>query len=49
MPDLRGFGDSGLAPDDRYDTVASALDLHALVTEVLGHERSRPPAATSAG
>jgi len=38
-PDLRGFGDSGLAPDDRYDTVASALDLQALVTEVLGHER----------
>ena len=39
VPDLRGFGDSGLAPDDRYDTVASALDLHALVTEALGHER----------
>ena len=39
VPDLRGFGDSGLAPDDRYDTVASALDLHALVTGVLGHER----------
>jgi pimeloyl-ACP methyl ester carboxylesterase len=39
VPDLRGFGDSGLAPDDRYDTVASALDLHALLTEVLGHVR----------
>jgi len=38
-PDLRGFGDSGLAPDERYDAVASSLDLHALVTEVLGHER----------
>jgi pimeloyl-ACP methyl ester carboxylesterase len=38
-PDLRGFGDSGLAPDERYDTVASSLDLHALLTEVLGHDR----------
>ena len=39
VPDLRGFGDSGLAPDERYDTVASSLDLHALVTEVCGYDR----------
>jgi pimeloyl-ACP methyl ester carboxylesterase len=39
VPDLRGFGDSGLAPDDRYDVAAHARDLQALVGEVLGHER----------
>lgn len=38
-PDLRGFGDSDLAPDDFYDVAAFAMDLHALVTEELGHER----------
>ena len=38
-PDLRGFGDSGLAPDDRYDLAAHARDLHALVHDVLGHGR----------
>ena len=38
VPDLRGFGDSGLAPDDYYDLVAHARDLHALVSDVLGHE-----------
>jgi pimeloyl-ACP methyl ester carboxylesterase len=38
-PDLRGFGDSGLAPDGYYDLAAHARDLHALVHEVLGHER----------
>ena len=38
-PDLRGFGDSALAPDDRYDLAAHARDLHALVADVLGHER----------
>ena len=36
-PDLRGFGDSGLAPDGRYDPVAHTRDLHALVHDVLGH------------
>jgi pimeloyl-ACP methyl ester carboxylesterase len=30
-PDLRGFGDSGLAPDDRYDTAAHARDMQALL------------------
>jgi pimeloyl-ACP methyl ester carboxylesterase len=39
VPDLRGFGDSGLAPDGFYDMAASARDLHALVHDVLGHER----------
>jgi pimeloyl-ACP methyl ester carboxylesterase len=38
-PDLRGFGDSGLAPDGAYDLAAHARDLHALVHDVLGHER----------
>jgi pimeloyl-ACP methyl ester carboxylesterase len=39
VPDLRGFGDSGLAPDGFYDMAASARDLHAVVHGVLGHER----------
>jgi pimeloyl-ACP methyl ester carboxylesterase len=38
-PDLRGFGDSGLAPDDFYDLAAHARDLHALLRDVLGHDR----------
>lgn len=38
-PDLRGFGDSGLAPDGFYDLAAHARDLHALLSGVLGHER----------
>jgi len=36
-PDLRGFGDSALAPDGFYDPAAHARDLHALVHDVLGH------------
>ena len=36
-PDLRGFGDSPLAPDDRYDVAAHSADLAALVGE-LGHD-----------
>jgi pimeloyl-ACP methyl ester carboxylesterase len=39
VPDLRGFGDSGLAPDGFYDLAAHARDLHALLHDVLGHER----------
>src|SRR5260370_14971589 len=39
VPDLRGFGDSDLAPDGFYDVAAYAMDLHALVHEVLGHDR----------
>jgi len=38
-PDLRGFGDSGLAPDGFYDPASHARDVHALITEVLGHDR----------
>ena len=38
VPDLRGFGDSPLAPDDRYDVAAHSADLAAL-DERLGHER----------
>jgi pimeloyl-ACP methyl ester carboxylesterase len=37
-PDLRGFGDSPLAPDDRYDVAAHSTDMAELVRS-LGHER----------
>jgi pimeloyl-ACP methyl ester carboxylesterase len=37
-PDLRGFGDSPLAPDDRYDVAAHSSDMAELV-RALGHER----------
>jgi pimeloyl-ACP methyl ester carboxylesterase len=37
-PDLRGFGDSPLAPDDRYDPAAHSHDMADLVRE-FGHER----------
>ena len=39
VPDLRGFGDSELGPDGFHDVASHALDLHALVHDVLGHER----------
>ena len=39
VPDLRGFGDSGLAPDGFYDPAAHAHDLRALVHDHFGHER----------
>jgi pimeloyl-ACP methyl ester carboxylesterase len=39
VPDLRGFGDSGLAPDGAYDVATESRDVHALVRELLGHER----------
>ncbi len=39
VPDLRGFGDSAPAPDGFYDPASLARDVHALLTEVLGHER----------
>lgn len=39
VPDLRGFGDSDVAPDDFYDQVAVAGDLHILMHDLLGHER----------
>jgi pimeloyl-ACP methyl ester carboxylesterase len=39
VPDMRGFGDSGLAEDGFYDIAAESRDLEALVRGVLGHER----------
>lgn len=39
VPDLRGFGDSEVAPDGFHDVPAHARDLHALVTDGLGHEQ----------
>ena len=38
-PDLRGYGDSDLSPDDVYDLAVYSRDVHALVHDVLGHER----------
>ena len=38
-PDLRGFGDSGLAPDGHYDVAAQSRDMEALMRGELGHER----------
>ena len=38
-PDLRGFGDSSTTEDGFYDIAAHSRDVHALVHEVLGHER----------
>ena len=38
-PDLRGFGDSEVAPDGWRDVPAMARDLYALVHDHLGHER----------
>ena len=38
VPDLRGYGDSGLAPDGFYDPAAFAHDLYRLVHDVLGHD-----------
>jgi pimeloyl-ACP methyl ester carboxylesterase len=48
-PDLRGFGDSSLAPDGYYDLAAHARDLHALVHDVLGHERCAAAAGDLGG
>jgi pimeloyl-ACP methyl ester carboxylesterase len=39
VPDLRGFGGSGLAPDDAYDIATQARDMEALVRGELCHER----------
>ena len=37
VPDLRGFGESGPAPDGFYDVPSQARDIEALVREELGH------------
>jgi len=39
VPDLAGFGDSSVAEDGHYDVAAHARDIHALVSDVLGHKR----------
>ena len=38
-PDLRGYGDSDIPADDALDLVHYSRDVHALVHDVLGHER----------
>ncbi len=39
VPDLRGFGDSEAGPDGFGDVPSHSRDLHALVTQGLGHRR----------
>ena len=39
VPDLRGFGESDVAPDGFHDVPSHSRDLHALVHDHLGHER----------
>jgi len=48
-PDLRGFGDSGLAPDGYYDTPSHSRDLYALVHDHLGHARVSVVAGDAGG
>jgi pimeloyl-ACP methyl ester carboxylesterase len=38
VPDLRGFGDSEVGPDGFHDVASHSRDLHALLTEHIGHE-----------
>ena len=38
VPDLRGYGDSDLSPDDEYDFVFYSRDMYTLVHDVLGHQ-----------
>jgi pimeloyl-ACP methyl ester carboxylesterase len=38
-PDLRGFGDSEVAPDGFGDIASHSRDLHALLHDHLGHDR----------
>jgi pimeloyl-ACP methyl ester carboxylesterase len=40
VPDLRGYGDSGLAPDGEYDVAVQSRDMEGLLRTELGHERS---------
>ena len=39
VPDLRGFGDSGLTPDGFYDTPSHAKDMYSLVHDHLGYNK----------
>ncbi|MBI2704486.1 MAG: alpha/beta hydrolase [Actinobacteria bacterium] len=38
-PDLRGFGESALAPDGFHDAPSSSRDLYALAHDELGHDK----------
>jgi pimeloyl-ACP methyl ester carboxylesterase len=38
-PDLRGYGDSDLSPDDDYGLAVYSRDVYGLVHDVLGHPR----------
>ena len=40
VPDLRGFGNSAIAPDGLHDVPSHSRDLYALVHDHLGHESS---------
>jgi pimeloyl-ACP methyl ester carboxylesterase len=40
-PDLRGYGDSDVPADGFADVAAMSIDMHALVHDVLGHDRCR--------
>jgi len=40
VPDLRGFGDSDVAPDGFHDVASHARDVHALVHDHLGHDHA---------
>lgn len=39
VPDLRGYGDSGLSATDRYELGLYATDIRTLVHDVIGHDR----------
>jgi pimeloyl-ACP methyl ester carboxylesterase len=39
VPDLRGYGDSGLAPDGNYDVAVHSRDMEGLLRSELGHRR----------
>jgi pimeloyl-ACP methyl ester carboxylesterase len=39
VPDLRGYGDSGLAPDGHYDVATQSRDMEGLLGKELGHQR----------
>ena len=38
VPDLRGFGESDVGPDGFHDVPSHSRDLHALLTDGLGHD-----------
>jgi pimeloyl-ACP methyl ester carboxylesterase len=48
VPDLRGFGDSGLAPDGFYDSPRTPATCTRSSTTWSGTSAARPAAATSA-